>query len=62
MVVQLAETLRYKPEDSEFNYQRRSGIFHWHNPSGPTITLGSTHPLTEVRTWNVSWGVKAVGA
>ena len=22
------------------------GIFHWHNPSDPTMTLGSTQPLT----------------
>jgi len=21
------------------------GIFHWHNPSGRTMALGSTHPL-----------------
>jgi hypothetical protein len=23
-------------------------IFHWLNPSGRTIALGSTHPLTEI--------------
>jgi hypothetical protein len=23
------------------------GIFHWHNPSGRTVALGSTQPLTE---------------
>ena len=23
------------------------GIFHWHNPSGRTMVLGSTQPLTE---------------
>jgi hypothetical protein len=26
------------------------GIFHWHNPSGRTMALGSTQPLTEMRT------------
>jgi hypothetical protein len=24
------------------------GIFHWHNPSGRTMALGSTSPLTEI--------------
>jgi hypothetical protein len=32
------------------------GIFHWHNPSGRTMTLGSTQPLTEMSTRNISWG------
>jgi hypothetical protein len=38
------------------------GIFHWINPSGRTTTLGSTQPLTEMSTRNISWGVKADGA
>jgi len=33
-----------------------SGFFHCHNPSGRTMTLGSTQPLTEMSTRNVSWG------
>ena len=37
-------------------------IFHWHNPSGRTMTLGSTQPLTEMSTRNISWGVKAASA
>ena len=32
------------------------GIFHWHNPSGHTMALGSTQPLTEMSTRNISWG------
>jgi hypothetical protein len=32
------------------------GIFHWHNPSGRTMALGSTHPLTELGAKNISWG------
>ena len=36
-----------------------TGIFHWHNPSGQTMALGSTQPLTEMSTRNISWGVKA---
>jgi hypothetical protein len=41
-----------------------SGIFHWHNPSGSTIALRSTKPLTEMRTRNISWwggGGRCVG-
>jgi hypothetical protein len=38
------------------------GIFHWHNPSGRTIALGLTQPLTEMSTRNISCGVKAAGA
>ena len=30
-------------------------IFHWHNPSGRTMALGLTHPLTEMNTRNISW-------
>ena len=32
------------------------GFFHWHNPSGRTMALGSTQPLTEMSTRNISWG------
>jgi hypothetical protein len=35
-----------------------NGIFHWHNPSGRTIALGSPQPLTEMSTRNISWGGK----
>jgi hypothetical protein len=38
------------------------GIFHWHNPFGRTMALGSTQPLTEMCTRNISWGVKPAGA
>jgi len=31
-------------------------FFHWHNPSGRTMALGWTQPLTEMSTRNVSWG------
>jgi len=37
-------------------------IFHCHNPSGHTMALGLTQPLTEMITRNISWGVKAAGA
>jgi hypothetical protein len=33
-----------------------TGIFHWLNPSGLTMALGSTQPLTEMSTRKPSWG------
>ena len=48
-VAQLVEALRYKPEGRGF-------------VSGRTMALGSTRPLTEMSTRNISWGVKAAGA
>jgi len=38
-----------------------TGIYHRHNPSDHTMALGSTQPLTEMSTRNISWGVKAAG-
>ena len=32
-----------------------NGIFHWDNPSGRTMALGSTQPPTEMSTRNISW-------
>jgi hypothetical protein len=32
------------------------GIFQWLNPSGRTVVLGSTQPLTEMSTRNPCWG------
>ena len=39
-----------------------SGIFPLLNPSGRTMALGSTQPLTEMSTSDISLGVKVVGA
>ena len=39
-----------------------TGIFHLHNPSGCTMTVRSTQPVTDKSTWNISWWVKAAGA
>jgi hypothetical protein len=30
--------------------------FHLHNPSGRTMALGLTHPVTEMSTRDISWG------
>jgi hypothetical protein len=32
------------------------GIYHWLNPSGRTMALGATQPVTEMSTRNISWG------
>jgi hypothetical protein len=37
------------------------GIFRL-NPSHCTMALGSTQPLTEMSTRDISWGVEAAGA
>ena len=37
-------------------------FFYLRNPSGYTMALGSTQPLTEMSTRNIFWGVKATGA
>jgi hypothetical protein len=41
-----------------------SGIFHRRSPSGRTMALGSTQPVIETSTWNISWegGFKEAGA
>jgi len=58
VVLQLAEALRYKLEGRGFSSNGVIEIFHWHNPYCRTIAQGSTHPLTEMSTRNISWGGK----
>jgi len=53
-VTQLLEALCYKPEGRGFD----SRWCHWHNPSGRTIALELTQPLTELSTRTISWGGK----
>ena len=38
------------------------GIFHWINPSGRTMALGSIQPHIEMSTRNISWEVQPAGA
>jgi hypothetical protein len=55
-MVLLAEALHYKPEGRGLDSR-------WcHNPSGRTLALGLTQPVTEMSTSYISWGVKAAGA
>jgi hypothetical protein len=61
-VAQLVEALHYKPEGRGFYSRWYHRNFSLANPSGRTVALGSTQPLTETNTSNISWGVKAAGA
>jgi len=60
-MAQLVEELRYKPEGCGFDSDGVIGIVHWHNPSGHTMALGLTQPLTEMST-RMFPGVMAAGA
>jgi len=53
-VAQLVVAMRYKSKGRWFDGV--IGILHGHNPSGRTMALGSTQPLTEMSTRNISWG------
>jgi hypothetical protein len=56
VVAQLVEALRYKLEGRVFDSRSCYWNFHWHNISGRTMALGSTQPLTEMSSRNISWG------
>ena len=58
----MVEALRYNPDGQGSISGGVSGIFHGHNPSGCTMDLGSTQPVTEMGTRNILWGIKAAGA
>jgi hypothetical protein len=51
-----------KTEGRGFDSRWCYWIFHWHNPPGSIISLGSTQRLTEMNTRNISLGVMAAGA
>ena len=55
VVAQLVEALHRFPMVS-------LDFFHWHKSSGSTVALGSTQPLTEMSTRNISWRLKAAGS
>jgi hypothetical protein len=52
-VAQLVEALRYKPAGRGFDSRWCQWMF--------SLALGSTQPLTEMSTRNISWGVNAAG-
>ena len=47
-MAQLVEALRYKPDGRGFISDSVKGIFLCNNPSGRTMALGLTQPLTEM--------------
>ena len=55
----IIEALRYKPESHGSIPDGVIGLFPWHNPSGRSVALGLTKPLTEMSTRDIFWGVKA---
>jgi len=57
-VPHLVDALRHKLQGRGFH----SRWGPWDFPSGRTMTLGLTKPLTEMSTWSISWEVKAAGA
>jgi hypothetical protein len=59
VVAQLVEALCYKAEWRGFHSRwGHCFFFYWPNPSGRTVALGSTQPLTEMSTRNLPGGVK----
>jgi len=60
-VVQFVEALRYKPENSRAWSPMGSLDLSLTYPSG-CMALGSTQPLTEKSTHNISWGAKVASA
>jgi hypothetical protein len=53
-MAQLVEALHYKPEGHGFDSRECRSNFYSHNPSGRTMPLGSTQPLTEMSTRDIS--------
>ena len=61
LVAQLVESLHYKPEGRGFDFRCVIGTFYWNNPCALTMALGSTPPVTEMSTRNISWGWRGGG-
>ena len=62
-VAYLIEALCYEPEKkADLISDEFILIFHCHNPSAHTMIVGSTQPVTETSTRNLSCGIKAAGA
>jgi hypothetical protein len=61
-VATVVDALHYKPADRGFDSEGVIGIFQCCNPSGRNTALGSTQPLTESSTKNISFGIKTAGA
>jgi hypothetical protein len=55
-VAQLVKALLYKSEGRGSIPNGVIGILHWLNPSGRTVAMGLTQPLTEMSTRYINWG------
>jgi hypothetical protein len=55
-VAQLVESLSTSRKVAGSIPDGFTGIFQWPSPSGNTMALGLTQPLTEMSTRNNSWG------
>jgi hypothetical protein len=60
-VAQLVEARCYKPEGCGFDSRWCDWKFSLNNPSGRTMALGLTQPLTEMSSRNNFWEEKAAG-
>jgi len=58
----LVKALRHKRNIAVSSPDGVTGVFHWRIPSDLPVTLGSSQPVTEMSTMNISWAVKAAGA
>jgi hypothetical protein len=61
-VAQLVEAQRCKQEGRGFDFRWGHWNFSLLNPSGRSMALGSTQPVTVMGTRDVSWVVKVAGA
>jgi hypothetical protein len=52
----VVEALLYKPEGRGIDSRWWHWNFYLRNPSGCTMALGLTQPLTEMSTRNIYWG------
>ena len=61
----MVKALRYKPRVRFTMVSLGLGFviqYPNHNPSGCTMALELTQPLTEMSTKSISWGIKAAGS
>jgi hypothetical protein len=55
-VTQLGEALHYNPKVEVLITDGVTGVFYFLNPSGRTMALGLTQPLSEMSTKGIPWG------
>jgi hypothetical protein len=60
-VAQLVQALRLKVKIVGYFPDGVIENLHWPNPSGCTVTLRSTQPLTEMSIRYLPWGINTAG-